>query len=208
MDEQKIEFHDVEDVKEDSTFVEALAQYYSDFLATDFKKGSLPKRRFQTRDKKNRRSGITLEKFSSFIPVLNKSLSKNFGLNNSLIVKPKAHQTKLSGVVLAAIEAEIKRIKFAELELKNQKSVEAFKKAINKWLKPKVPEGCVVHSFRHSLRDRLSRVECPSDITDAVGGWATAGVSQKYGSGYGLEVKTKWMERILVRAPWTDNHDV
>ena len=27
MDEQKIEFHDVEDVKEDSTFVEALAQY-------------------------------------------------------------------------------------------------------------------------------------------------------------------------------------
>ena len=27
--------------------------------------------------------------------------------------------------------------------------------AINKWLKPRVPEGCVVHSFRHSLRDRL-----------------------------------------------------
>ena len=63
MDEQKIEFHDVEDVKEDSTFVEALAQYYSDFLATDFKKGSLPKRRFQTLDKKNRRSRITLENF-------------------------------------------------------------------------------------------------------------------------------------------------
>ena len=68
--------------------------------------------------------------------------------------------------------------------------------AINKWLKPRVPDGCVVHSFRHSLRDRLRRVECPSDIADAIGGWATAGVGQKYGSGYGLEVKARWMDRI------------
>ena len=73
--------------------------------------------------------------------------------------------------------------------------------AINKWLKPRVPDGCVVHSFRHSLRDRLRRVECPSDIADAIGGWATAGVGQKYGSGYGLEVKARWMERIVVRGP-------
>ena len=79
--------------------------------------------------------------------------------------------------------------------------------AINKWLKPRVPDGCVVHSFRHSLRDRLRRVECPSDIADAIGGWATAGVGQKYGSGYGLEVKARWMKRIVVRAPWTDNRD-
>mgnify|MGYP001327985623 CR=1 FL=1 len=75
--------------------------------------------------------------------------------------------------------------------------------AINKWLKPRVPDGCVVHS----LRDRLRRVECPPDIADAIGGWATAGVGQKYGSGYGLEVKAKWMARIVVRAPWTGNHD-
>ena len=70
--------------------------------------------------------------------------------------------------------------------------------AINKWLKPRVPDGCVVHSFRHSLRDRLRRVECPSDIADAIGGWATAGVGQKYGSGYSLEAKARWMERIVV----------
>ena len=69
--------------------------------------------------------------------------------------------------------------------------------AINKWLKPRVPDGCVVHSLRHSLRDRLRRVECPSDIADAIGGWATAGADQKYGSGYGLEVKARWMEKIV-----------
>jgi integrase len=59
--------------------------------------------------------------------------------------------------------------------------------AINKWLKPRVPEGCVVHSFRHSLRDRLRAVQCPSDMIDQIGGWATAGVGQAYGEGYGLE---------------------
>ncbi|MDA0357981.1 MAG: hypothetical protein O3C14_02595, partial [Proteobacteria bacterium] len=35
--------------------------------------------------------------------------------------------------------------------------------------------------FRHSLRDRLRAVECPSDIIDQIGGWQTAGVSQSYG---------------------------
>ena len=58
--------------------------------------------------------------------------------------------------------------------------------AINKWLKPRVPEGCVIHSFRHSLRDRLRAVQCPSDMIDQIGGWSTAGVGQAYGEGYGL----------------------
>ena len=69
--------------------------------------------------------------------------------------------------------------------------------AINKWLKPRVPEGCVIHSFRHSMRDRLRGVECPSDIIDAIGGWTTAGVGQRYGTGQPLEVKAKWMQLIL-----------
>ena len=38
--------------------------------------------------------------------------------------------------------------------------------AINRWLKLKVPEGCVVHSFRHSIRDRLRAVQCPSDMSE------------------------------------------
>ena len=50
--------------------------------------------------------------------------------------------------------------------------------AINKWLKSRVPEGCVIHSLRHSLRDRLRGVQCPSDMIDQIGGWSTAGVGQ------------------------------
>ena len=59
--------------------------------------------------------------------------------------------------------------------------------ALNKWLKSRVPDGCVIHSFRHSLRDRLRAVQCPSDTIDQIGGWSTAGVGQSYGEGYGLK---------------------
>jgi integrase len=69
--------------------------------------------------------------------------------------------------------------------------------ALNKWLKPRIPEGCVIHSFRHSLRDRLRAVECPSDIVDAIGGWTTEGIGQRYGKGYNLNIKAKWMEKLL-----------
>jgi integrase len=41
--------------------------------------------------------------------------------------------------------------------------------AINKWLRPRVPEGCVIHSFRHSLRDRLRAVQCQSDMINQMG---------------------------------------
>ena len=41
-----------------------------------------------------------------------------------------------------------------------------------------------MYSFRHSMRDRLRAVQCPSDITDQIGGWTTDGVGQGYGLGY------------------------
>ena len=67
--------------------------------------------------------------------------------------------------------------------------------ALNKWLKQYVPDGCTMHSFRHSMRDRLRAVQCPSDITDQIGGWTTDGVGQGYGSGYPLSVLRDWLEK-------------
>ena len=69
---------------------------------------------------------------------------------------------------------------------------------LNKWLRPMVPKGCVIHSFRHSFRDRLRAVQCPSDIIDQLGGWKTAGVGQGYGEGYPLEVLNGWPEKIII----------
>ena len=67
---------------------------------------------------------------------------------------------------------------------------------LNKWLKPHVPSGCVVHSFRHSMRDRLRVVECPSDVIDQVGGWLTLGVGKQYGSGFECVQVRAWMAKI------------
>ena len=67
--------------------------------------------------------------------------------------------------------------------------------ALNKWLKPRVPEGCVIHSFRHSMRDRLRAIECPADVNDQIGGWSRSSVGQAYGKGYTLEVLNNWLNR-------------
>ena len=68
--------------------------------------------------------------------------------------------------------------------------------ALNKWLKNYVDEGHVIHSFRHSMRDRLRAVECPSDVVDQLGGWTRNSVGEGYGSGYTLPVLHKWLQMI------------
>jgi integrase/uncharacterized protein YcgL (UPF0745 family) len=68
--------------------------------------------------------------------------------------------------------------------------------ALNKWMKSTIGNGYVVHGLRHSLRDRLRAVECPSDIIDAIGGWTTKGIGHAYGKGYGLEILAKWMKLL------------
>ncbi len=70
--------------------------------------------------------------------------------------------------------------------------------ALNKWLKSYVPNGCVIHSLRHSMRDRLRSVECPTDIVDGIGGWSRRTVGQAYGEGYDLTVTSKWLSKIAM----------
>ena len=68
--------------------------------------------------------------------------------------------------------------------------------ALNKWLKPRVNNHAVVHSLRHSMRDRLRAVECPSDIIDQIGGWSSSTVGSSYGKGYELPVLANWMKMM------------
>jgi len=68
--------------------------------------------------------------------------------------------------------------------------------SLNKWLKDFVDKGCTIHSFRHSYRDRLRAVSCPSDIIDQLGGWQTAGVGQGYGEGYPMIILADWVQKI------------
>ena len=68
--------------------------------------------------------------------------------------------------------------------------------ALNKWIKVQLINSYQIHSFRHSLRDRLREVECPSDVIDRIGGWITYGVGHNYGEGYSLDILSKWMNKI------------
>ena len=63
-------------------------------------------------------------------------------------------------------------------------------------MKGVIGNGYVVHGLRHSLRDRLRAVECPSDVVDAIGGWTTDGIGHSYGKGYSLKILAKWMRKI------------
>ena len=70
--------------------------------------------------------------------------------------------------------------------------------ALNKWLRSHAPEGCVVHSFRHSMRDRLRAVECPKEIIDQIGGWSSSDVGESYGEGFQLSNVRNWMNKLIL----------
>ena len=65
--------------------------------------------------------------------------------------------------------------------------------ALNKWWKGKIGPGYTNHSFRHSMRDRLRAVECPSNIIDQIGGWLTHGVGSTYGTGFPKTLLRLWL---------------
>jgi hypothetical protein len=66
--------------------------------------------------------------------------------------------------------------------------------AFNKWMKPRLKGDAVVHSFRHSMRDRLRAVECPSNMVNQIGGRSLSSVGASYVKGYELPVLAMWMK--------------
>ena len=70
--------------------------------------------------------------------------------------------------------------------------------ALNKWLKANIGPEFSIHSFRHSMRDRLRAVECPSDIIDQIGGWLTHGVGHAYGKGHPITIIGKWLSQVAI----------
>lgn len=52
------------------------------------------------------------------------------------------------------------------------------------------------YSFRHSLKDRLKAVECPEEMIDEI--MAHVSGKPKYGDGYGLKLKAKYLKSIAL----------
>jgi hypothetical protein len=65
--------------------------------------------------------------------------------------------------------------------------------ALNKWLKTVAGADYVMHSFRHSMRDRLREVDCLSDMIYQIGGWRKKSVGEGYGEGYSLKAISIWL---------------
>ena len=68
--------------------------------------------------------------------------------------------------------------------------------SLNKWIKTRIPVNCVIHSFRHSMRDRLRAIDCPSEIIDQIGGWSIQKIGHKYGQGFALVQIYEWIKKI------------
>ena len=68
--------------------------------------------------------------------------------------------------------------------------------AINKLLRPRTADRCVIHSLRHSMQDRLRATNCPSEMIDQIGGWSNQSVGEKYGYGFSLKNLLDEMSKI------------
>lgn len=53
------------------------------------------------------------------------------------------------------------------------------------------------HELRHTMADRLRNVQCPKDIREAIGGWATRDIASDYGNGYSLLVMAEWLRKVI-----------
>ena len=80
-------------------------------------------------------------------------------------------------------------------DFKNNKATHA-SNSLNKWLGTLVI-GKTTHSFRHALADRLRNADCPEEVVAEILGHSRSGMTKNYGKGFSLEVKQKWLAKII-----------
>ena len=78
--------------------------------------------------------------------------------------------------------------------------------ALNKWLKQTIGDGYVMHSFRHSMRDRLRAVNCPSEMIDQIGGWSKRTTGHRYGNGFGIDHLSSYLAKCKTDALTQPQH--
>ena len=69
--------------------------------------------------------------------------------------------------------------------------------ALNKWLKQIAGSKYVIHSLRHSMRDRLRAAGCPSDMIDQIGGWSSGKIGESYGEGHALSALQSYTRKTI-----------
>lgn len=91
-------------------FFKRLAQYYAEFLSTDFKRQRLPRRQLQTSDAQGRMVGIPLRKFPGFQQKLWEDLAKPVGNGLSFTVTRGSWRAELPKAVVETTAAHIAQV--------------------------------------------------------------------------------------------------
>jgi len=93
-----------------SGFFKRLAQYYAEFLSTDFKKQRLPRRRLENSDAKGRLVGIPLRKYPGFQQKMWETLAHAIGTGLEQTVSRGGWSAVLPKAVMEAISAHIAQV--------------------------------------------------------------------------------------------------
>lgn len=88
-------------------FVKSLAQYYAEFLSTDFKRQRLPKRRLQNTDAQGRLVGIPLQKYPGFQQKVWAELAKPIGLGLSITIPRGSWRSALPKAMVEVAATQI-----------------------------------------------------------------------------------------------------
>ena len=135
------------------------------------------------------------------VELINKSIQIVSHQSRSLKTSVSERILPLLPMALEAIEKQLSDhtddFVFSSYASKTEVKADSASAALNKWAKTVVNEpNRTMHSFRHAMRDQLRTVNCPSEVSKAIGGWSEGNdASSSYGAGYELDMKRKWLTK-------------
>jgi integrase len=135
------------------------------------------------------------------VDLTNKSIHIVSHLSRSLKTTVSQRHLPLIPLALTAIEAQLSvhTSDFVFPAYAGEASVksDSASAALNKWAKTIISTpNRTMHSLRHALRDQLRALNCPNEVSKAIGGWSEGNdVSSSYGLGYELDMKREWLTK-------------
>lgn len=110
-------------------FIKAVAEYFMDFLETDFHKHKLPRRAIKFRNNDNLLIGLNLQKYPSFNSLTSKLITKGFEKDILSKVGKGVYKTNLPKNLLDLIKLQVNKISNSEINTITEKVADEIEKA-------------------------------------------------------------------------------
>jgi GYF domain 2/AAA domain len=199
-------------------FFKRLAQYYAEFLSTDFKKQRLPRRRLENVDAQGRLVGIPLRKYPGFEQKLWGELAKPIGTGLSLMVSrgswravlPKAvvetTATHIAQVTQKDVDAVVNGVMEYTLRLAKQKgddpdiAFEQFIEEVRTSLARRIIGPLLGRMEGFFARTENKPVESLNELEDQLSARLASGIENSSGAAFSkllVEGSSESLERLL-----------